>query len=191
MKTSSWSIGAAALWLLLLAGIVTAAGWFEDVGDLLIRATVDLALAYYAVAVGLMTGATRDDWRSRTPRGRLMRSCWNLGWAAYVIHVAVAFHFMHHWSHFAAYGHVERVSGFGPGIFVSYFFTLLWTVDVSWWNANAERYAARPAWIGWLVHGTVVYETGPIRYVGVAGFGVLALQSLYRSRSSARLGRVE
>ena len=61
--------------------------------------------------------------------------------------------------------------------FLSHLFTLLWTADVlSWWLAPSH-YAVRSPWFDRLLHGvmlfvifngTVVYETGFIRWAGVA-----------------------
>ncbi len=120
-----------------------------------------------------------------------MRWCWTLAWAAFVIHVAVSFHFFHHWSHQRAFQHVEDVSHFGPGIYVSYLFTLLWTIDVAWWWLQPSGYALRLHRIGWTLHafmafiifcGTVIYETGLIRWAGLAMFVGLGLLWLVSGR---------
>jgi hypothetical protein len=85
--------------------------------------------------------------------------------------------------------HVEAVSGFGPGLFVSYAFTLLWLADALWWWIDRPRYDARPVWLDWAVHGfmafmvfngTVVYETGFIRWAGCLLFAVLTLLAVRR-----------
>jgi len=171
---------AVAAWVVSLAGLF-ASPWLlarTDVGDDLIRGTIRISLAYYAAAVGLMLFLRPAEW-SGPGRGRLARWCWSLAWAAYVVHVAMAFHFYHGWSHADAVRHTEEVSGFGPGIYVSHLFTLWWTFDVAWWWFRPRAYAARPAWIGRTLHafmafiafnGTVVYETGPIRWAGLALF---------------------
>lgn len=168
---------AVALWLIVLAAVFAfpAIAPSSDVGDDLIRNTVRLALVYYAAAVLLML--TRDD-------ARLTRWLWTLACLAYVIHVAVAFHFYHGWSHAHAVEHVRRRSGVGEGIWVSHLFTLCWCLDVlAWWVLPAER-ATRPAWLGWTVHGfmtfvifngTVVYETGPVQWGGGIFFTVAAV----------------
>ena len=107
---------------------------------------------------------------------RLARWCWSLAWLAYVVHVAVAFHQAHGWSHAAAVDHVQRRSGFGPGIWFSHLFTLLLTLDVAWWWASPVSWRSRPRWIAWAVWGylgftafnaTVVYETGFIQAGGL------------------------
>jgi hypothetical protein len=176
-------------WGVLLAGVLAwpALGMTSDPGDTLIRYTIRLSLAYYALATGLMLFLAPAEWDG-FGRGALARWSWTLAWATYVIHVAVAFHFYHHWSHADAFRHTEEVSGFGPGIYVSHLFTLLWTCDVAWWWLWPQRYAARPPWIGRSLHtfmafiifnGTVVYETGPVRWAGAAMFLLLGTLWLY------------
>jgi hypothetical protein len=85
--------------------------------------------------------------------------------------------------------HVQRVSHFGPGIFLSHLFTLVWTLDVARWWLRPDGYAGRPAWVGRLLHGfmafmifnaTVVYGTGSIRWAGAALLGGLGALWLAR-----------
>jgi hypothetical protein len=82
--------------------------------------------------------------------------------------------------------HVEERSGFGPGIFLSYLFTLAWTADAAWWWLNPDSYAHRAGWTGVALHSylffmafnaTVVFETGPVRWGGLA-LSALLLGSL-------------
>ena len=112
----------------------------------------------------------------RGASGSLARLSWTLAWAAYVVHVVLAFHHFHGWSHAHAVEHVRSASGVGEGIYASHLFTLLWTLDVAWWWRNPASYAARPAWVDRGLHGfllfmifnaTVVYETGFIRWAGL------------------------
>jgi hypothetical protein len=171
-----------ALWALLLGGILIAPDFvpLSDRGDFLIRNTVRLALVYWAVAVALMI-------HSLSATARL---AWTLGCAAYLIHVALAFEYAHHWSHREAFRHVEVVSGYGEGIFVSYLFTLVWSADVLWWWMDAKGYRQRPRWVGWAVHGfmvfvivnaTVIFESGVTRWVGVGVLTSLGLDALLKS----------
>jgi len=178
-------------WAVLL-GAVLAAPWLvptEDTGDYLIRATVRVALAYYAAAMVLMLTLRPREWAAATARGRLARWCWALAWATYAVHVGMAFHHYHHWSHADAVRHTREVSGAGEGVYVSHLFGLLWGLDVAWWWLRPAAYAARPAWIGGVLHGfmafivfcgMVVYESGPIRWAGVVLFAGLALLLLAR-----------
>src|SRR5262249_2105434 len=121
--------------------------------------------------------------------GRAARLCWLLAWLAYVVHLGMAFHHYHGWSHADAVAHVEARTGFGPGIWFSHLFTLAWTADVAWWWLRPLSYASRPRAIDWALHGfmafmwfngTVVYETGLIRWAGLAVFAALALGFLLR-----------
>src|SRR5262249_39048481 len=146
-------------------------------GDDLTRFTVRLALLYYGVAASFQLLLRPADWLARSVLGRLARWCWTLGWLAYLIHLAMAFHYYHHWSHANAVKPTHDVSGVGEGIYVSHLFTLAWTADVVWWWRRPEGYAVRPPWVGWLLHGfmlfmifnaTVVYEHGLIRWAGLA-----------------------
>jgi hypothetical protein len=181
-------------WAALLAGVLA---WpylthSADRGDDLTRHTVRLALLYYAVAVALMLQLRPEEWLAAHGRGRVARWCWSLGWATYLVHLGMAFHFYHGWSHRNAIEHIETVSGFGPGIFVSHTYTLVWTLDVFWWWRSPESYGRRPVWVGWLLHGfmafiifcaTVVYEQGFIRWAGVTmfvGLGLLLARRLHR-----------
>jgi hypothetical protein len=176
-------------WGLLLAGVLAwpKIGASSDPGDDFIRNTIRLSLAYYAAAAGLMLLLRPAEWYGRG-RGALARWCWSLAWLTYVVHVAMAFHFYHGWSHADAIRHTREVSGFGEGIYVSHLFTILWTLDVAWWWLWPDNYASRPLWLGRTLHsfmafvifnGTVVYESGPIRWAGAAMFAALGLLWLY------------
>jgi len=181
----------AAGWLVLLlvvlaAPVVTRSA---DAGDDRTRNTVRLALAFYGLAVGLMTRLRPADWSATSGRGRRARLCWSLACLTYLVHVALAFHYHHGWSHRRAMEHVEQVSGFGPGVFVSYLYTLLWSLDVAWWWLRPRGYATRPAWVDRSLHGfmafvifnaTVVFEQGFIRYAGLTLFALLGTLLLLR-----------
>jgi hypothetical protein len=199
----SLDLAAVGAWAVLL-GAVLAVPWLvppEDTGDYLTRATVRVALACYAAALVLMLTLRRDEWAAVTGRGRLARWCWALAWVTYAVHVGMAFHYYHHWSHADAVRHTREVSGVGEGVYFSYLFSLLWGLDVAWWWLRPIAYAARPAWVDGLLHGfmafivfcgTVVYESGPIRWAGCvlfAGLGLLLLARRQRRGPFARLTR--
>jgi hypothetical protein len=180
-------------WALLLAGVVSVPSFvpLEGSGDYLTRATVRVALAYYAAALALMLTLWREEWSATSGRGRLARWCWVLAWITYAVHVGMAFHHYHQWSHADAVRHTRGVSGVGEGVYVSYLFSLLWALDVAWWWLRPASYAARPVGVDRLLHGfmafivfcgTVVYESGPIRWAGCVMFVGLALALLARRR---------
>lgn len=182
------------LWLLLLAGVIVVPVLTESPtrGDDLVRNTVRVSLGFYLVALNLML-LRPDD-------GRLARCCWTLAWAAYLVHLAMAFHFYHSWSHARAVEHVREVSGVGEGIYVSHLFTLLWTADVLYWHAAPQCYVRRSAWVTGGLHafmlfvvfnGTVVYEEGPIRWAGTAAFTELSAAALIARTQRRRADRLD
>ena len=70
-----------------------------------------------------------------------------------ILHIAVAFHLGHAWSHDAAYEHTERAGGFGAGVYVNEFFLLLWLVELIWMWSSFDSYLRRPAWLNALILG--------------------------------------
>jgi hypothetical protein len=100
-----------------------------------------------------------------------------------LLHIAVAFHAGHGWSHARAYRHVEEVSGFGPGLFVNYVFAAIWLVDVVWAWINLDHYLARSRWLSWGVlvfmafivfNAAIVFGHGINRVIS-AGFFLIPL----------------
>lgn len=171
------------MWLAsLVAALALPLVFVADAGDSLTRWSVRVALAWWLAALLLML-------RGREA-GRSARWCWSLAAVAFVIHVALAFHFKHGWSHAHAVAHTQDRSGFGAGIYVSHLFTLVWVADAAyWWLAPRSR-ERRPPWIDAALHGfmlfigfngTVVYETGPVRWAALLGFSVLAVAALSRA----------
>jgi hypothetical protein len=146
----------------------------DDPADVVTRQTARVAILFWGVAAASLLLGYRD-WA---------RASWMVGAATFVVHGVTAFDRVHGWSHAAAVRHVEAVSGFGAGLFVSYAFTLVWAADAAWWWLNRRGYEARPASLDRLVNGllafvvfnaTVVYETGFIRWAGALLFAVLGV----------------
>jgi len=142
-------------------------------GEQITRNTVRLSLFWYAAAYFLLV--TGSDFL----RFRLIRWFWTLGLVCYLIHVAVAFHYYHQWSHGLAVAHTQRTSGFGSGIFASYLFSLVWMADVATaWRrptAYASRTRSRQMMIhGFLlfmvVNGAIVFASGPTQWISVVIF---------------------
>lgn len=98
-------------------------------GALLTSWTIRAALVCYAVYVALTLTRTKPN---------LARAIWTAGCGLFIMHVACAFHFYHHWSHQAAWqetaDETRLVIGvaFGDGIYFSYLFLALWVADVVW-----------------------------------------------------------
>src|SRR5262249_55053029 len=135
-------------------------------------------------AAALMLLLRPDEWAAGQGRGRLARWAWTWAWAVYVVHVGLAFHFVHGWSHTHAFEDTRARSGVGEGIYVSYLFTLLWTLGVAWWWLRPRGYAFRALWFDRLLHGfmvfvvfngAVVFAAGPVRWAALVGFVALAV----------------
>src|SRR5947209_20449843 len=88
-------------WALSLGAVLLAPRLvpLADPGDFLIRNTVRVALAYWAVAAWLLI-------RSTSATARL---AWTLACVAYLVHVAMAFEHAHGWSHAAACRHGGQI----------------------------------------------------------------------------------
>jgi hypothetical protein len=166
-------------------------------GELFTRWTVRLALLAYFVAVAAMFAAPHR------PR-RASRLLYTLGCALMLVHIALAFHFHHQWSHGqAAADTIARTKNligihFAGGIWFNYAFAAVWLLDVvGWWRGGLATYHRRPRWMHLLLHGfllfiifnaTVVFETGWTRWGGLIGcavIGVLAVGPMRRRRTEA------
>ena len=120
-----------------------------DAGDWAVRGTAWLALAGYFTGAFLLLRGNR----------RIAKWVWGSGCDFNTLHILVAFHFTHGWSHAAAVEHVARQSEavigtpFGAGIWFNYVFTVLWIVDASWLWLKPESYTRRKIWVAWALHG--------------------------------------
>ena len=69
-------------------------------------------------------------------RPRLAKAVWTIGFLMLIAHVAAAFHFIHHWSHTAAWVRTaeqteQRLGWYcGGGIWFNYLFLVIWGIDV-------------------------------------------------------------
>jgi hypothetical protein len=181
-----------AIWVVLSTAALVSPALVSagDPADLVTRQTARVAVLFWAIAAAAILLRNL----------RFGRVAWTIACAANMVHVAVAFEWVHGWSHAAAFQHVEDVSGFGPGIFVSYAFSVLWITDVIWWWALPSFYASRPVWLDLAIHaflafvvfnGTVVYETGFIRWAGLVLFTLLALLLIHQRLSHRQQSRIQ
>ncbi len=144
--------------------------------------TIRLALVCYVVFVaGNLATATC----SCTRWAAISRWIWTAGCGLFLAHALAAFAFHHHWSHASAWettaAETDAMLGvrFGDGIYFSYFFLVLWVVDVvvMWWLAGRESQPMTAAkWLRSLIHaylffiafnGAIVFENGPSRWGGI------------------------
>lgn len=155
----------------------------------LVRWSVRIAMLLYVVALAGEIQATRKGEREATIR-RWQRICWTLGCLVFLVHVATAFHFQHGWSHRLAMEHTAQVAelvvgwAFGEGIYFSYAFTLLWSLDVAWmWlgpvsreqRARSMTVVLHVFMLTIVVNGAIIFATGPTRWVGLLVLGVLGI----------------
>jgi hypothetical protein len=180
--------------LILTGALLLGAAFLGFLGPDHTRATARVVVGEYAAACALMLVLRPGGWAGQW--GRLVRGLWLIGAASLWVHVVTAYGEHHHWSHAEAVQHTEAVSGVGAGIYVSYLLGLVWTADALFGWVWPGRYATRPRWVGWVVHGflafivfnaTVVYEEGFIRWAGVVIFAVLA--GLWAKRGFLLRGR--
>jgi hypothetical protein len=149
-------------------------------GELLTSWTARIALLWYVLALSVR----------ETRRPNMSRLMWTCGCVSYLLHVACAFQFVHHWSHAEAYAATARQTAevvgldWGGGLYANYAFTLLWAGDVCWWWVRPGRYLAQPRSIEWSAqaflgfmwfNATVVFGRGSTRWVGLAACLFLAV----------------
>ena len=170
--------------VLLTAVILATCTFSGDVGEMLTRNTVRLSLAWYAFALLLMMRLAARDWQATTLVGKLTRWCWTWALVTFLVHLVMAFHYYDHWSHAHAFERTRQVSGLGEGLYISYFYTVLWSADVLFWWLSPARYVVRPAWVDRTMHcfmlfvvfnSMVVFEAGLIRWAGLLMFAILGI----------------
>ncbi|NKB89534.1 MAG: hypothetical protein GKS06_15060 [Acidobacteria bacterium] len=142
--------------------------------------TARLALLLYLVALLAMLAGARHR--------PLARTLWTAGFAAYAVHVAAAFHWVHSWSHDAALAATSAQTAAavgvasGAGLWVNYLFTVVWGIDVAWWWRRPDSYENRSwrsaagvhAFMAFMFfNGAVVFAQGPSRWIGLVGLGLL------------------
>ena len=115
----------------------------------------------------------------------LAQHSWLLGSLFALMHTMVTLVMVFDGSHAAAYEHTavttEAYLGVrvGFGIYANHLFVALWLMDSLWWLANPTSYQARrilldQAILGFLIfiaiNGTIVFASGPIRWIAMIAF---------------------
>lgn len=155
------------------------------------------------VAVALYLGALLAGARPRArssspgPRPFLADLLWTAAGITFVLHVGLAFHFLHHWSHESAFRHTaERTDqamgvAVGGGIYVNYVFLLWWLADLLllWvapaWRTRPYRIALHAFFAFIMFNATVVF--GPPWWKWAAlpiAAGMLASRALLLRRGA-------
>jgi hypothetical protein len=154
-----------------------------DLAHPLIFESAWFAMAWWFLAAFLRLLAVRMGPGLRPAAERNARWFNTVGMATFLVHLAVAFHLGHAWSHASAVEHVREAGGFGEGIFVSHLFTVVWAVEVVWSWLAFESYLTRPRWVSFVVYGflafvvfnaTVVFAVGWPRWASLLVFVALA-----------------
>lgn len=145
--------------------------------------TARVAMLLYAASLGLRL--------LRPDRPSAARAVYTAGAAILLVHIAVAFHTHHNWSHAAAQAHVGQrtaeVTGVasGAGLWLNYLFAVVWLGDVTiWWLTGHPRYLSRRPWIPAFVHAfllfmavnaSIVFAHGAARVASAAVLLLLAI----------------
>ncbi|MCO8125097.1 hypothetical protein NHH03_25400 [Stieleria sp. TO1_6] len=114
---------------------------------------------------------------------------WLIGALCVCVHIAASYGYVHHWDHAAALQATaiesQRVTGISAawGVYVNFAFAMIWL----FYSAAMLRLRRRLA--GWdtavflftggiVLMASVVFESGTVRWMSLAGFAVLAVISL-------------
>ena len=155
-------------------------------GELLIAWSARVVVAFYllrlAADVLIVDPVRRDRWA---------RWAWTLGCAVYLVHVAFAFQFLHHWSHAAAVEHAAHRTFEVVGIRVwrrASTSTMLsrccgWLTSLLWWRRSLAGRPTRRLLLGvqaifafMMFNATVVF--GPAFWKWVAAGALVVIVAL-------------
>jgi hypothetical protein len=146
------------VWLVREAVLVLSGPVGTDPNDLAIKKSVILVPVLWMccgpVLLFRKPGGGRSEWRMIQV---IARCSWVFGCTLCLLHIAIAFHLGHGWSHEAAWEHTRRLGGYGDGIYVNYAFALVWLVDAIWLCVACESYFARARWLSWTIHGFLAF----------------------------------
>jgi hypothetical protein len=146
-------------------------------GEFFTRFTIWFTLAFYSIGFALWAlSRRRHRWE------RAARLVWTIACLSLLAHAACAFHFYHEWSHDAAYRETARQTAevvglnWGGGLYINYALMAGWVADVAWWWRGLAAHRRRSTalvvvWQGFLMfiffNSTVVFKTGPLRFLGL------------------------
>lgn len=126
------------------------------------------------------------EWNfANRPRIQLtLKVLWTASFLLFLLHVAAAFHFVHHWSHSAAYLATAKETrekmgfAYGDGVYFNYLFLLVWAMDVAmlWLGTKSTfvlqkyiRILGRCYLLFIAFNGVVVFKSGWLRVFGLFG----------------------
>ena len=132
----------------------------------------------------------------------LAKSFWLIGSLLSLLHALATMAFYHQFQHALAYQdtahQTEQAIGVavGFGIWLNYLFVLVWILDALWMNGFTTNYFARHRAFNWLsygflgfiaLNGAIVFESGPVRWVGV--FAILVLVVIWKTAKKQHKGQ--
>lgn len=116
-----------------------------------------VVFVWVGASLSLAFGKPRDVQVARRLLRIAVQLSWSFGCALLLLHIAIAFHLGHGWSHEAAWEHTKQVGGYGDGIYVNYVFALVWFLDAVWLCVAYDSYFSRPRWLHWTIHGFLAF----------------------------------
>jgi hypothetical protein len=143
---------------------------------LLIGWTIRLSMLLLFVVFVLRTSR-----QSEASVGHWLKYLWTASFVMCALHILSAFHFVHHWSHSAAYlataeeTHTKLGFAYGAGVYFNYLFLVVWGVDVCWTWCSRENSTRSTPWViragRWYLlfiafNSVVVFESGWLRTLG-------------------------
>jgi hypothetical protein len=151
--------------------------------EAVVRGTALLAVILFALGW---------PWPSSTlSQNRSERIAWLAGWAVCCIHIFIAFHWAHGWSHDRAVEATAKQTAdlvgfsFGGGVWINYAFSALWGMDAAWRILFPSRYWMRSALVHWTIlaslafivfNATIAFGGWPGRTAGILATLVIAVR---------------
>jgi hypothetical protein len=164
--------------------------------ELLIAWTIRLSMLLLFVVFALLIRR-----QSESSMGRWLKYLWTASFVMCALHIFAAFHFVHHWSHSAAYLATAEETrtklgfAYGAGVYFNYLFLVVWGVDVCWTWCSSESSTRSTRWViragRWYLlfiafNSVVVFESGWLQTLGaIATVALLGIAiRIRRPRSS-------
>jgi hypothetical protein len=154
-----------------------------NLGDEIIAWSIRLAMLLFVVVQ-----AVQFQRPLRSGIDSALRTLWTISFLLFLVHVMAAFHFVHHWSHMAAYEATSEETrhnlgfAYGAGVYFNYLFLLVWAIDVYWmWRpakhpndaVRALQLAGRLYLLFIAFNGVVVFKSGWMRVLGAIATALL------------------
>lgn len=155
-----------------------------NTGDWIIAWSIRLALLLLVIVQACQLESLGTNRLSKA-----FRWLWTTAFLLFLLHVAAAFHFVHRWSHQAAFDATAKETldkmgfAYGTGVYFNYLFLLLWAIDLVWvWRPETLRnrtqktlfYAGRAYLLFIAFNGAVIFKTGWMRILGISATALLA-----------------